>query len=81
MGAKKKEIRTINKTDIELNERLQRVNRIYSLQTDKNTEFIEADMVPGAISILKSSVPEEALPLSPRDAAALPLERRPGRHP
>ena len=43
MGAKKKEIRTINKTDIELNERLQRVNRIYSLQTDKKTEFIEGD--------------------------------------
>ena len=59
MGAKKKEIRTINKTDIELNERLQRVNRIYSLQTDKKTEFIEGDpddQVARLMDVLRSEV-------------------------
>ena len=35
MGAKKKEIKTINKADVHLNESLQTVNRIYSLKTDK----------------------------------------------
>ncbi|MCS5621851.1 MAG: electron transfer flavoprotein subunit beta/FixA family protein [Nitrospinaceae bacterium] len=59
MGAKKKEIRTINKTDIELNERLQRVSRIYSLQTDKKTEFIEGDpddQVARLMDVLRSEV-------------------------
>ncbi len=59
MGAKKKEIRTINKTDIKLNERLQRVNRIYSLQTDKKTEFIEGDpddQVARLMDVLRSEV-------------------------
>ena len=41
MGAKKKEINTINKTDIDLNESLQKVNRVYNLKKDKQTEFIE----------------------------------------
>ena len=43
MGAKKKEIKTINKTDIDLNESLQKVNRVYNLKKDKQTEFIEGE--------------------------------------
>ena len=59
MGAKKKEIKTTNKTDIQLNESLQKVNRIYSLQTDKRTEFIEGEpdyQVGRLIDILRSEV-------------------------
>jgi electron transfer flavoprotein beta subunit len=59
MGAKKKEIKTTNKTDIQLNESLQKVNRIYSLQTDKKTEFIEGEsdsQVARLMDILRSEV-------------------------
>ena len=59
MGAKKKEIKTINKADVQLNESLQKVNRIYSLQTDKKTEFIEGEsdsQVARLMDILRSEV-------------------------
>ena len=59
MGAKKKEIKTINKSDFALEESLQKVNRIYSLQTDKQTEFIEGEpdeQVARLMNVLKSEV-------------------------
>ena len=59
MGAKKKEIKTINKADVQLNESLQKVKRIYGLQTDKNTEFIEGDpddQVARLMDVLRSEV-------------------------
>ena len=59
MGAKKKEIKTISKADVQLNERLQTVNRIYSLKTDKKTEFIEGEpdsQVARLMDVLRSEV-------------------------
>ena len=59
MGAKKKEIKTINKADVQLNESLQTVNRIYSLKTDKKTEFIEGEpdsQVARLMDVLRSEV-------------------------
>ena len=59
MGAKKKEIKTINKSNFVLEESLQKVNRIYSLQTDKQTEFIEGEpdeQVARLMNVLKSEV-------------------------
>ena len=59
MGAKKKEIKTINKSDLELDESLQKVSRIYNLQTDKQTEFIEGGpdaQVTRLLDILRTEV-------------------------
>ena len=59
MGAKKKEIKTTNKTDLNLSEGLQKVTRIYNLETDKQTEYIEGDpdvQVARLMDILKSEV-------------------------
>jgi electron transfer flavoprotein alpha/beta subunit len=59
MGAKKKEIKTINKTDLNLKESLQKVTRIYNLETDKQTEFIEGEpdvQVDRLMDILKTKV-------------------------
>ncbi|MDP6685004.1 MAG: electron transfer flavoprotein subunit beta, partial [Candidatus Marinimicrobia bacterium] len=59
MGAKKKEIKTINKTDLNLKESLQKVTRIYNLETDKQTEFIEGEpdvQVDRLMEILKTKV-------------------------
>jgi electron transfer flavoprotein beta subunit len=59
MGAKKKEIKTVNKTDLNLSEGLQKVTRIYNLETDKQTEYIEGDpdvQVARLMDILKSEV-------------------------
>jgi len=59
MGAKKKEIKTINKTDLNLELQLQKVTRIYNLETDKQTEFIEGEpdnQVTRLMDILKSEV-------------------------
>ena len=59
MGAKKKEIKTINKNEFNLRDSLQNVNRIYNLETDKQTEFIEGEpdsQVERLLEILKTEV-------------------------
>ena len=59
MGAKRKEIKTVNKTDLNLSEGLQKVTRVYNLETDKQTEYIEGNpdvQVARLMDVLKSEV-------------------------
>ena len=59
MGAKKKEIKTTNKADLDLKDSLQKVTRIYNMETDKQTEFIDGDpdsQVARLLKILQTEV-------------------------